>query len=218
MIGLIKGIILEKGPDTVLVECNGIGYELSIPESTLGELPPVGEEVVLFTHLIWKEDAITLYGFLGREHRDMFRMLIQVSGVGPKMAMSCISVLGHLELLKALSSGDVKRLQAISGIGKKTAARLCVDLKEKAKKMLSARGEGVPESHGLEAGMETGETGGGLWQEAYSALINLGYKPGEIRRVLPGAIKAVEGHGDGKGPSSEQLADIITTALRGLAR
>ena len=216
MIGLIRGVLLEKAEESILVEAHGVGYELQVPDSHVASLPPVGEEVRLYTHLIWKEDSISLYGFLKRQERDMFRMLIQVSGVGPKMAMSCLSVLGQQELLRALSSGDVRRLQAISGIGKKTAARLCVDLKEKAKKLLALQGEfdreEVPSDLGVPGATSMDGT---LWNEAYSALINLGYRPNEVKQALDSVMKRLGKEG---GVEDKDLSKVITMALRHLAR
>ncbi len=212
MIGLLRGTIEEKFHDTVLINCNGVGYEVIVPDSYLSKLPRLGEEITLYTHLSWKEDGVTLYGFLNREDREMFRMLIQVSGVGPKMALNCLSVLGPLDLLRALSSGDTKKLQVISGVGKKTAARLCVDLKEKAKKMLSIRGlddSSLPQKDNAKVEAKDGNT----WHEAYSALINLGYKPGEIRKALSRVSQEL-----GKGQGLTEISELIKAALRYLAR
>ena len=220
MIGLVRGVLVKRIGDNVLVDCGGVGYEVVIPESSIDRLPAPRHEVTLFTHLIWKEDGVTLYGFLNEEDREMFRMLIQVSGVGPKMAMSCLSVLGPLDLLKALSSGDVKRLQAISGIGRKTAARLCVDLKEKARKLLSAKGGEWREHDTMIEELGAVEEHDGLWQEAYSALLNLGYRPQEIRRALSLVFSEIHGQresGQG-GVLPQDLGSIITHALRQLAR
>lgn len=183
MIGYIEGTVLEKGAETLVVNCNGIGYELSLSTADFSKLPPIGEKVRLYAHLIWKDDLITLYGFLSREDRDMFRMLIQVSGIGPRLAISCLSVLNCRELLKAISCSDTDRLKSISGIGKKTAERICLELKDKAKGILDSYEdkEGYsPSSAILNARVET------QWNEAYMALINLGYREADIKGLLKG--------------------------------
>ena len=183
MIGYIEGIVFEKGAETVVVNCNGIGYELSLSTTDISKLPPVGHKVCLYAHLIWKDDFITLYGFLSREDRDMFRMLIQVSGIGPRLAISCLSALNGRELLKAISCADTDRLKSISGIGKKTAERICLELKDRASGILDSCGEReghIRPSAILNTKEET------QWNEAYMALINLGYKEAYIKGLLRG--------------------------------
>ncbi len=180
MIGHIKGKIYAFWEKGVIVDVNGVGYEIQTPASTLEKLPSAGQDTFIYTHLIWKEDSLSLYGFDSRDARDMFRLLLEVSGVGPRLALNILSVLSSDELLSALANGDPGRLQAIHGIGKKTAARLCVDLKERAKKMLSAQGgfSGTP-------ARKPGEGGGGsLFDEAVSVLVNLGYRVGEARGAI----------------------------------
>ena len=223
MIGLIRGLLLKRMGTSVLVDCNGVGYEVVVSDSSMERLPAPEREVTLFTHLVWKDDGVTLYGFLEEEEREMFRILIQVSGVGPRMAMNCLSVLGPVELLKALSSGDVRRLQAVSGIGKKTAARLCVDLKEKAKRLLNT-GAGTAIGFGFKGDEEEHviQGHGDLWHEAYSALFNLGYRPQEIRRALSAVFKELDSQirtgkkEDGRGRKYD-IGSIVTHALRRLA-
>ncbi|MGC9022442.1 MAG: Holliday junction branch migration protein RuvA, partial [Dissulfurimicrobium sp.] len=123
MIGYLKGRV-ERLWDKrgIILDVNGIGYEIQMPAPAVSRLESIGREITVFTHLVWKEDAVSLYGFEGMEERDMFRMLIEVSGVGPKMALNILSMFTVQELLKTIAGYDIKRLQAIHGVGKKTAA------------------------------------------------------------------------------------------------
>jgi len=213
MIGLVRGIVEEKKGGLVIIDVQGVGYEVTMTESNYLSMPPIGEEVTLYTHLIWKEDGVTLYGFTDIDARDMFRMLLQVSGVGPRMALNCLSLFDPVELLRILSTGDSKRLQRISGVGKKTAARLCVELKDKARKMFSGRdlGEGEGLDFVLSEAPEMDAPGG--WKEAYSALLNLGYKPVEIRRVLKRVFQEFD-YSEGNPP----VGEIIRSSLKQLDR
>ncbi len=159
------------------LDVNGVGYELQVPASSLSRLPGIGEETVIFTHLSWKEDGICLYGFDTIEARDAFRMLISVSGVGPKMALSILSVLPPLELFFHIANNEPQRLQAIHGIGKKTAARICLDLKDKIQRFLDA-------IHVMPAVQTTGVAA----RDAVSALVNLGYREADANRAVMDAM------------------------------
>ena len=131
MIDFIKGIVHEKSPASVILECAGIGYEFIIPLSTYDALPPDGGETKLLAHEVIREDAHTLYGFASKAERELFRLLQNVSGIGPKTAIGAISGMSIRELRTALAERDVKRLSKISGIGKKTAERIVVELSDK---------------------------------------------------------------------------------------
>jgi len=131
MICFIKGVVREKSPATVVLEAAGIGYEMTIPLSTYDVLPPEGRETMLFAHEIIREDAHLLYGFATKAERDLFRLLQNVSGIGPKTAIGAISGMSVRELRAALAERDVRRLSKISGIGKKTAERIVVELSDK---------------------------------------------------------------------------------------
>lgn len=155
------------------LDVNGVGYELQMPASSLSRLPGTGEEAVIFTHLSWKEDGIALYGFDTIEARDAFRMLISVSGVGPKMALSILSILPPRELFLHIANNEIQRLQAIHGIGKKTAARICLDLKDRTKRFLDT----------IHVAPQV-QAAGGTANDAISALVNLGYREADATKVV----------------------------------
>ena len=131
MIGRISGTLLEKHPPQVLVDAGGVGYEIDVPMSTFYGLPALGEKVVLHTHLAIREDAHQLFGFATQEERSSFRQLLKISGVGPKLALSILSGLPVSELAHAVAGQDVGRLTKIPGVGKKTAERLLLELRDK---------------------------------------------------------------------------------------
>jgi len=131
MIGRLSGILLEKNPPQLLVDCNGVGYEVDVPMNTFYNLPAMGEKVTLLTHLVVREDAQLLYGFGTHEERTAFRQLIKISGVGARMALAILSGLSVTDLAQAVTRQDVARFTKIPGIGKKTAERLLLELKGK---------------------------------------------------------------------------------------
>ncbi len=131
MIGSIKGILVDKSPPAIRVECNGIGYEIEVPMTTFYDLPEIKNEVILLTHFIVREDAQLLYGFLSEEERKSFRSLIKVNGIGAKVALSILSGISTQQFNNAIVNQDISSLVKIPGIGKKTAERLIVELKDK---------------------------------------------------------------------------------------
>jgi Holliday junction DNA helicase RuvA len=131
MIGKLTGILAERNPPQVVVDCNGVGYEVDVPMSTFYNLPPAGERISLLTHFVVREDAQVLYGFGSAQERATFRQLIKISGVGPRMALGVLSGLSVAELAQAITLQDAGRLVKIPGIGKKTAERLLLELKGK---------------------------------------------------------------------------------------
>ena len=131
MIALLSGEVAVRRPDHVVVSCGGVGYRLSVSAETLRHVPKMGEPIVLHTHLIVRDDALLLYGFATEEERDLFLLLIGVQSVGPKMALAVLSGGPPRELLGAVAAGDTARLQAVPGIGKRTAERIVVELREK---------------------------------------------------------------------------------------
>ena len=130
MIGRIKGYLLEKTPPLILLDCQGVGYEIEVPMTTFFDLPDVGSEITLLTHLIIREDAHLLFGFATAAERQMFRQLIKVNGIGAKVALSILSSIGSSELAYAIEHDDINMLVKIPGIGKKTAERLVLELKD----------------------------------------------------------------------------------------
>lgn len=175
MIALLTGNIAYKSIDHIIVDVGGVGYRLMIPLSTFYSLPEEGTATFhVYTHV--KEDAIHLYGFLTPEEKEMFGLLISVSGVGPKLAVNILSNIPPGELCEALSSGNVKRLTAIPGIGTKSAERLVLELKEKVGKLNLAT-EGTPPPAPKD-GPEN------ILDDTLSALMNLGYKENQAKKVL----------------------------------
>ena len=143
MIGRISGTLLDKRPPALLVEVNGVGYEVDVPMSTLYGLPAIGERVVLLTHLVVREDAHLLYGFATEAERDAFRLLIRISGIGPRIALAVLSGLSVDELARAIATQETGQITRVPGIGKKTAERLLLELKGKLAPAIDQASAGV---------------------------------------------------------------------------
>ncbi|WP_439861400.1 Holliday junction branch migration protein RuvA [Pseudomonas sp. MBLB4136] len=200
MIGRLRGTLAEKQPPHVIVDVNGLGYELEVPMTTLYRLPAVGESLTLHAHLVVREDAHLLYGFYEKRERELFRELIRLNGVGPKLALALMSGLEVDELVRCVQAQDTSALVRVPGVGKKTAERLLVELKGRFKAWEAVPGMAtlVVEPQGI-AAVSSAEN------DAVSALISLGYKPQEASR----AVSAVKEDG----LSSE---DLIRRALKGM--
>jgi Holliday junction DNA helicase RuvA len=182
MIALLTGKIAHKSPDFIILDVNGVGYRVQIPFSTYYALPAEGASVSLQIHTSVKEDAINLYGFRTQQEKELFQLLIGVSGVGPKLANGILSNSEPSELAGSLIEGNLARLAAIPGIGKKTAERLVLELKEKVKKL----GMAQPQPHTAPAAARQE-----VRDDVISALINLGYKENVVQKAL-GEIKVAE--------------------------
>jgi len=196
MIAWLKGELLEKRPPILLVNVNGIGYEIEVPVSALADLPNVSESVSLFIHMVVREDAQLLFGFSNKQQRDLFRSLIKVNGVGPKVALAVLSTLSASELMSAMTNDDISELCKVPGIGKKTAQRLVVEMKDRLEKEFG------------DLANQTASSGTPVQndqQDAIAALIALGYKAGEAGRV----VKAL--------PADLTGEEIIRQALRALS-
>jgi len=191
MIGHIKGFIVSKKPTQVLIDCNGVGYEVDVPMSTFYDLPTVGDQVTLLTHLIVREDAHLLFGFATSEEREVFRQLIKVNGVGAKVALSILSGISLHELIDAIMNQNSNLLVSIPGIGNKTAERLVLELKGKLANIIDDKSRQNTSS----------ET-----NDIQNALISLGYSTKE-------AISAVKNL-----PSDISINDGIKDALKFLSR
>ncbi|KPA88517.1 MULTISPECIES: Holliday junction branch migration protein RuvA [Pseudomonas] len=203
MIGRLRGTLAEKQPPHLILDVNGLGYEVEVPMTTLYRLPSVGETLTLHTHLVVREDAQLLYGFVGKRERDFFRELIRLNGVGPKLALALMSSLEVDELVRCVSAQDASALVKVPGVGKKTAERLLVELKDRFKAW-----ETVPSIFALVPNQPDGAPAAPVASaetDAVSALISLGYKPQEASKAVS-AIKE-------KGLSSEEM---IRRALRGM--
>ena len=191
MIGRLTGTLLEKQPPELVVDVQGVGYELDVPMSSFYNLPAVGEQVSLYTHFAVREDAQQLYGFLTVKEREAFRMLIRISGVGPRLALAVLSGLSVDDLVQAVAMQESSRLTRIPGVGKKTAERLLLELKGKLADALPA--VGVPAALSVE-------------RDALHALLALGYSEKE---ALP-ALKSL--------PEGLSLEEAIRQGLKLLAK
>ena len=178
MIGRLRGCLISKQAPAVLLEVNGVGYEIDVPMSTFYELPDCGAEVTLITHYAVKEDAVNLYGFLHESERMLFRSLLKVGGIGAKTALAVLSGVAVGEFARLVASGDSGALVRIPGIGKKTAERILLEL-----------GDRIGDLNGLGSTPTTGARAIGQdpLAEASAALVQFGYKPAEISRLLNAA-------------------------------
>lgn len=177
MIARLKGIVLESTPLLVLIDAGGVGYEVHIPVTTAEKVPPIGQECSLFIYSVYREDSASLYGFATREDREFFRLLVEkVSGIGPKIAISMLSRMSPELLRSAIASSDVALLAKCPGIGKKTAERLVIELKDKV---------GLPASGSAPSGSDMPSGGEpSHFQDAVSSLMILGYKPADADKLV----------------------------------
>lgn len=206
MIGRIRGILVEKSPGQALVECAGLGYEVDIPYTTFFHLPDTGDEVTLHTHFAVREDAQSLYGFASSLDRDLFRLLIKVNGVGPKLAVGILSGLDAQQFIRCVENRDSASLVKLPGVGKKTAERLLIEMADRIGQLEGQFVPTSPETTRLGQVDGQGPVGGpAATEEAEAALIALGYKPQEAAKAIS---KVAE-----EGMSSETL---IRLALRNM--
>jgi len=179
MIGRIRGNLVYKRPPEILVDVGGVGYEILVPMSTLFQLPQPGAEVSLVTHLSVREDAQVLYGFYDERDRELFRLLIRVSNVGPKLALTILSGMDSAAFVRCVQREDVSALVALPGVGRKTAERLVMEMRDKLEDWLGpAGGTGPAEAANPRAGLNA------MVADAEGALIALGYKPAEAANVV----------------------------------
>jgi Holliday junction DNA helicase RuvA len=188
MIAAVRGEVMVRRSDHVVIDAGGVGYRLAVSSETLKAVPAAGSDAFLHAELVAREDSLSLYGFSSEEERDLFRLLTTVSGVGPKVAIATLSGGGTRDLLRAIAAGDAKRFQAVPGIGKRTAERIIVELREKV--------AGALEEEVAVVGGEDGPR-----TLARDGLVNLGYAPLEAEQLLDG----VEG---------EDPQELVATALR----
>jgi len=201
MIAWLKGTLIEKRVDEIILNVGGVGYRVHVPLSTYYTLPENGNEITLRVYTHVREDQISLYGFAGEMEREWFQHLIRVSGIGPRLAINILSGISSEDLKLAIASGDVTRLQAIPGIGKKMAARMVVELKELYPSLAGeTQGTSVP----------LPESASTLFTDAVSALMNLGFKPQESSRTVRKILS--------DSPETSTLKDVIKIALKSLQR
>lgn len=192
MIARISGILLQKAPPTILVDCQGIGYEIDVSMGTFYNLPAIGEKITLFTHLAVREDAHLLYGFASQEERDLFRQLIRISGIGARTALSLLSGMSVAEMVQAVTLQDTARFSRIPGIGKKTAERLLLELKGKLGASLEGVGSAAAQGDNM--------------ADILNALIALGYSSKEANA----ALRQI--------PADSTVSDGIKLALKSLSK
>ncbi|NZA28570.1 Holliday junction branch migration protein RuvA [Luteimonas sp. SJ-92] len=176
MIGRLRGTLIHKQPPWLVVDVHGVGYELEAPMSTFYDLPQPGSEVSLYTHYAQKEDSVSLYGFLHESERRLFRDVQRVSGIGAKIALAVLSGVSVDEFARLVQAGDVTALTRVPGIGKKTAERMVVELRDRAADLAGAGGA-----------MSTGTIASDPLSEATIALQQLGYKPAEAQKMAKSA-------------------------------
>lgn len=201
MIAFLTGRLALKTPTHLTLDVQGVGYEVLIPLSTYDALPTLGEATALHIHTHLREDAIQLFGFLTQPEKDSFLLLTTVSGIGPKLALSILSSLPVADLVSAIQSADIDRLSTVPGIGKKSAGRMALELKDKVGKI------GAPGT----AGTASDKSGlDGPYEDALSALVNLGYRLQDAKDALKRVSATVNG--------SVVLKDLIREGLKELAR
>jgi Holliday junction DNA helicase RuvA len=198
----LKGSLLRKSPEAVVVEANGVGFEVLVPLTTLCALPEAGGQVQLIIHTHVRENQILLIGFLEEEEKEAFRFLTTVNGIGPRLAVNILSGIPARELLETILCSDTQRLQRIPGVGKKTAERIVVELKDRIppREWAATRAEPIPREQRQ------------LYVEVLSALMNLGYKRNEAEKAIERAIRK-EGLGEPVG-----LEELLKSTLRELLK
>ena len=206
MISCLKGELFHKSPEKVTILVNGVGYEVFLSSTSLEKLPQLGEDVFLHTFTYVREDTLTLFGFADTDEKAMFLLLINVSGVGPKLALSILSGIRPVDLARSIATRDITRLTGLSGVGKKTAERLCLDLKDKVG-IIAGGDEDLPD---FAAGSQAE---GSKEKDVISALVNLGYPQSRAyialsevkRRIAPESLAEM------------RVEDLIRETLRSLA-
>jgi holliday junction DNA helicase RuvA len=202
VIALLRGEVAVRRADHVVIVCAGVGYRVAASTQTLQHVPAVGREATLHTHLIVRDDALSLYGFHSETERELFLMLLSVQSVGPKVALAILCGGPSRELLGAIAAGDAARFQAVPGIGKRTAERIIVELREKVDADAAALAAGTATG---EIRARRGHAPSSPRSLARDGLIELGYTPGEAEELLQGA----------EGESAEQLLTQALAAARG---
>lgn len=201
MIARLSGILVEKSVMQCVVDVHGTGYRVIVPLTTFYDLPEIGQPVVLHIHTHVREDAIHLFGFHAREEQAIFQLMISVSGIGPKLAINILSGITAGELIRAVTKEDLKRLTGIPGVGKKTAERIILELKDKAAKL---------DKETVAVGVITDEEGAQVKEDALSALVNLGYKGSAVKEMVDRIMREAS-----EPPSLDQLLKRVLKTLAG---
>jgi len=206
MIACLRGILLQKLPESLIVDVGGVGYEVFFLQAGHARLPQVGEEIFLHVQTVVREDAFNLYGFLESAEKEMFQLLGRVSGIGPKVAANILSGISPADMARAILHDDLARLTRLPGVGKKTAERLCLELKDRVQFLPAAATTvqtALPPAGGLE---------GQLQQDALSALVNLGYPPARAGQ----AVETVRQRLSAEAFAVMPIEELLRQALRAL--
>jgi Holliday junction DNA helicase RuvA len=195
MISRLTGILAAKRAPQILVDCNGVGYEADVSMTTYYQLPEVGERISIWTHLLVKDDSHSLVGFTGEQERKLFRQLIRINGVGPKMALTILSGIDDRQFALCIANNDVAMLTRLPGVGKKTAERLIIEMRDKVDALLSD----MP-------AQQISVTGHSIASEAIEALQALGYKPADAEKMI--------GRAQQQGESPGSASQLIKKALQ----
>ena len=199
MIGRIRGVLVDKKPPEIQIDVAGICYEVQVPMSTLYQLPELGKEITLHTHFVVREDAQLLYGFFEEKDKSMFRSLIKINGVGPKMALGILSSMEANEFVRAVRSNDINAMVKMPGIGKKTAERLLIEMRDRLK-----------DWDGEEGGIQVPvSAGASITSDAETALISLGYKPQQAAHAIAAVLKT--------NPEIQGSEELIRHSLKSMA-
>lgn len=195
MIGYLKGILAEKKPNSLILDVNGVGYLVNIPVSTFLELPDEGSTLALFIYTHVREEALALYGFRTMREKLLFEKLISVSGIGPKVAISFLSGMSSDELIPAIQNQDIGKLSTIPGVGRKTAERVSLELREKIPQLMSESAQAREEKP--------------MREDLISALVNLGYQQGLAERIVKNVLD--------KSKSDASFEELLKSALHGIS-
>ena len=199
MIGRIRGVLVDKKPPEIQIDVAGICYEVQVPMSTLYQLPELGKELTLHTHFVVREDAQLLYGFFEEQDKSMFRSLIKINGVGPKMALGILSSMQANEFVRAVRSNDINAMVKMPGIGKKTAERLLIEMRDRLKDW----------DDDTEAGSTQAPVSASITNDAETALVSLGYKPQQAAHAIAAVLKA--------NPEITGSEELIRRSLKSMA-
>jgi len=199
MISRLTGLLAAKRAPQILIDCNGVGYEADVSMTTFYQLPEVGQQVAVWTHLLVKDDSHSLVGFIAEAERRLFRQLIRINGVGPKMALAILSGTDERQFALCIANSDVAMLTRLPGVGKKTAERLIIEMRDKIDDLIQDS-PGVP----LVAGEQ------GAVSEAVEALQALGYKPADAEKM----ISRAQQQGDGQGSAAQLIKAALQASVR----
>ncbi|MCE9678788.1 Holliday junction branch migration protein RuvA [Shewanella sp. AS1] len=188
MIGRLRGLLVEKQAPEVVIEVSGVGYEVQMPLTSFYELPELNQETLIYTHFVVREDAQLLYGFINKQERALFRLLIKANGVGPKLALTILSGLTAAEFVKCVEHDDIATLVKLPGVGKKTAERLLVEMRDKLKSLMETS-HGSEREFVLQSNYTPAVQVNSAEEDAIAALLSLGYKPAQASKAVSSAYQ-----------------------------